>query len=76
MSQPGFSSQGSNSYLCRRLKEQEKKVKSVDEREVMIDDTGTNIETNIEGYVSYMNTFNVYSFPFEDKTNGIGTRLE
>jgi len=51
-------------------------VKGVDEREVMIDDIGTDIETNIEGYVSYMNTFNVYSFPFEDKTNGIGTRLE
>ncbi|KAG4937295.1 hypothetical protein JHK85_052214 [Glycine max] len=38
-----------NSYFCRRLKEQEKKVKGVDEREVMIDDIGTDIETNIEG---------------------------
>jgi len=59
-------------------------VKGVDEREVMIVDTGTDTETNTEGYVSYMNTFNIYAFPFfnessipfEDKTNVIGTGLE
>lgn len=37
--------------MCRKLKEQEKKVKGGEEREVMIDVIGTDIETDIEGLV-------------------------
>lgn len=39
-------------------------MKGGDEREVMIDDTGTDIETNIERFVSYTNMFNICSFVF------------
>ncbi|WVZ05426.1 hypothetical protein V8G54_018772 [Vigna mungo] len=38
-----------NSFFCRRHKEQEKKVKGVEKREVMIVDTGTDTETDTEG---------------------------
>jgi TusA-related sulfurtransferase len=50
--------------LCRRLKEQEKKVKGGEKIEVMID--GTDIETDIERFVSYIHTvYSIfYSFVF------------
>lgn len=41
----------SHYILCRKLKEQGKKVKGGEEREVMIDVIGTDIETDIEGFV-------------------------
>jgi hypothetical protein len=50
--------------LCRRLKEQEKKVKGGEKIEVMI--VGTDIETDIERFVSYMPTFNIKNITCEE----------
>ena len=69
--------------MCRRLKEQEKTVKGGEKREAMID-TVTDIETDIERFVSYMHTFNILIFCFvmnirslfEDMTNSTDTRME
>jgi hypothetical protein len=67
--------------LCRRLKEQEKKVKGGEKIEVMID--GTDIETDIERFASYIHIFNILFFCFlrnlhllfEDKTNSMNIIL-